>query len=583
MKKIGFLIITYFVWFVTYSQNFYFGHDLSYVNMMEDCGAVFKENGVAKDVYKIFADHGTNLVRARLWVDPTWQNSLQQPAGVKLQYSDLDDVVETFTRSKAYGMKVMLDLHFSDFWADPGRQVIPKRWQQVAYNTTALRDSIKNYVKRVLLYLDSKGIMPEFVKIGNETNIGICVHYTMDQNYNGQQVISNDWNRHAQLFNAAIAGVREISANTIIKPKIVLHFAGLDKLEWLYSNIISKGVTDFDIMGFSYYYAWHGGSIKDLGNVIRNLKTKFPKYDVMVVETGYLWSTQNFDAMPNIISTPDPSYLPVIPEKQLEYMVDYTREVMKAGGIGVIFWEPAWVSTPCRTPWGQGSSHDHVAFFSPYDYNFMENGGGKWTHSEFYSNLNARKVVFKLDMTGQNHQYLAYISGTFSEPKYKIIRMAYEGNNIFSYFTFINPNDSGGYYYLRSEDFSSKENIPNDCKLWEGRDRLFKIYQNDTIINDKWENCSLTNVKLQENNKQIIIYSDSINKMLTIQFSENLFIKEKKLILIIYDINGKVINKKIINAFNNIYSLNLSKYSSGIYFIKISGSDYNYSEKIILY
>ena len=131
-------------------QTFYRGNDLSYVNQMEDCGAVFKENGIPKDVYQIFADHGTNLVRVRLWVDPAWQNSLVQPEGVKSQYSDFEDVRETISRSKAAGMEVLLDFQLSDFWADPGKQLIPARWLSVANDLNALKDSVYNYVFQVL-------------------------------------------------------------------------------------------------------------------------------------------------------------------------------------------------------------------------------------------------------------------------------------------------------------------------------------------------------------------------------------------------------------------------------------------------
>src|SRR3972149_7918683 len=155
-------------------------------------------------------------------------------------------------------------------------------------------------------------------------------------------------------------------------------------------------------MGFSYYYAWHGSSIQGLGNAIRSLKTSHPEYEVMVVEMGYLWTTRNHDQLGNIINTPDPNYLPVIPEKQLEYLVDYTREVKRAGGSGVIFWEPAWVSTPCRTPWGTGSAHDHVVFFDPVNTNFMENGGGRFMERHFYEDLEAKKLTFKVDMQGQD-------------------------------------------------------------------------------------------------------------------------------------------------------------------------------------
>ncbi len=359
-----------------YGQEFLFGNDLSYVNQMEDCGALFKEDGVPKDVYHIFADHGTNLVRVRLWIDPSWwQDSLVQPEGVKSHYNDLEDVKETIQRAKEAGMKVMLGMHYSDFWADPGRQLIPRAWLNVAYSLEDLKDSVYNYTTRVLTELDQEGLMPEFVKIGNENNGGFLRHIPEENGFEPIESVSNSWARHAQLFNAAIAAVRNVGSTASIDPKIAIHFSNsLSGQVWNYNNIISNGVTDFDVIGISYYYAWHGGSINELENTIGNLVSSFPAYEVMVVETGYLWTTENFDAMGNIINEPDPQYLPVIPEKQLEYMVDYTRAVMRGGGTGVVFWEPAWVSTPCSTPWGVGSSHDHVAFFVSGEYQFH----GKW-------------------------------------------------------------------------------------------------------------------------------------------------------------------------------------------------------------
>src|SRR3972149_2668370 len=144
------IIILMFLPFALNSQKFYIGNDLSYVNQMEDCGAVFKDSGEVKDVYRIFADRGCNLVRLRLWVDPDWQNSLVQPEGVKNQYSDFEDVREAIQRSKNAGMEVMLGFQLSDVWADPGRQVIPKRWVGVANNLPALKDSVYNYITSTL-------------------------------------------------------------------------------------------------------------------------------------------------------------------------------------------------------------------------------------------------------------------------------------------------------------------------------------------------------------------------------------------------------------------------------------------------
>ena len=141
------------------AQGFHFGADLSYVNQMEDCGAVYREGGVATDPYELFAEHGTTLTRVRLWVDPTWQNGLAQPAGVKAQYSDLDDVRETIARAHGAGMDVLLDFHYSDVWTDPGRQVVPARWQAAATDTDALADSVYEYTKRTLQTLDAEGLM----------------------------------------------------------------------------------------------------------------------------------------------------------------------------------------------------------------------------------------------------------------------------------------------------------------------------------------------------------------------------------------------------------------------------------------
>ncbi|MCK5462257.1 MAG: glycosyl hydrolase 53 family protein, partial [Bacteroidales bacterium] len=304
-----------------YSQDFYFGNDLSYVNMMVDCGAVFREEGVDKDVYKIFADHGCNLVRVRLWKDPSWQDSLDQPDGVKPQYNNFEDARECIARSKAAGMQVMLGLHFSDFWADPGKQIIPSDWVGVADNTTLLGDSVYNYVIRVLTDLDKDGLMPEIIKVGNENNPGILKHTTLNPDWSAGGTVSNSWSRHAVLFNRAIQAIRDISDTSSIKPRIALHFAGLNGAEWWYQNIINNGVKDFDIIGLSYYYAWHGGSIPAMGNTIKSLKNTHPGYEVMIVEMGYLWTTQNHDSMGNIVTIPDPEYLPVIPEKQLEYLV----------------------------------------------------------------------------------------------------------------------------------------------------------------------------------------------------------------------------------------------------------------------
>ncbi len=473
------------------SQGFYFGHDLSYVNQIEDCGAVFRENGVPKDVYSIFADHGSNLVRVRLWVGPSWwQDSLQQPEGVNPHYNDLEDVKKTISRAKNAGMKVMLGLQYSDFWADPGRQLIPRGWLGVAYSLPDLKDSVYHYTRRVLLELESEGLMPEFVKVGNENNGGILQHIPEEGGYKAVSSVSDGWSRHAELFNAAIEAVREVGAAATVDPRIVLHFSNrLSGQVWNYNNIISHGVTDFDIMGISYYYAWHGASIGELESTLRNMIRTYPGYEVMVVETGYLWTTENFDTLGNIINVPDPQYLPVIPEKQLEYLVDFARAVRSAGGIGVIFWEPAWVSTPCRTPWGIGSSHDHVAFFDPVHNNFMDKGGGKWCDPVYYTDLDAVKVTFRIDMTGIDVSKGVFVSGSWSGSTGEIYPMASEGNGIYSYFTYLSEGSEGVFYFLNDTTPDALEPVPESCEHPESGGRDYLIGDSPVTYNISWADC----------------------------------------------------------------------------------------------
>ncbi len=491
-KNIYISIVFLLLFPTIHGQEFYFGNDLSYVNQMEDCGAVFKENNVEKDVYEIFSDHGTNLVRVRLWVDPSWwQAPLVQPTGTKSFYNDLEDVKETIRRAKEKDMQVMLGIHYSDFWADPGRQLIPRMWLDVAYDQDAMKDTVYSYTYRLLDELNNEGLMPEFVKVGNENNSGILKHVPEENGYEIAATVSNNWSRHAVMYNAAIRAIRDISAITEMKPKIALHFSGnLSAHNWSFQNLISKGVSDFDIMGISYYYSWHGGSLKELESTIKSLKQSFPQYEVMVAETGYLWSTQNFDPLGNIINTPDPDYLPVSPAKQLEYLVDFTRAVKRGGGIGMIFWEPAWVSTPCRTPWGVGSSHDHVVFFDPENTNFMENGGGMWMQAPYYEDLSTWKVSFKVDMSEEDVSQGVFITGSFSGEPWELIPMTSEGGSIYSYYTYLPPDSEGGFYFLNGPEWQMKESIPTDCMLYQDSCRRYFLSGDAKVYSVSWSSCS---------------------------------------------------------------------------------------------
>lgn len=342
------------------------GADLSYVNEMEDCGVVYRENGAAKDVYRIFSDNGCNLVRLRLWHTPSWYDTLNSGK----RYSDFNDVKKSVLRSKSAGMKVLLDFHLSDFWADPGRQLCPGAWLNVVDNLPVLEDSLYHYVYSTLLDLNNAGALPDMVQIGNETNKGIMLSPTVDA-----AGWSLDWYRNSRLFRMAIRAARDVETITGKQIRVAIHIAGPADAGWLVQGFQNSGVTDFDIIGLSYYWAWHQPtSIEDAGNIVAQLKAQYPGKEVMIFETGYIWTSQSNDNASNIISAVHPDYAPASPENQRRWLVDMTQEVFSKGATGVICWEPAWVSSPCFTPWGQGSHQEHATFFD-FQNNLIENGG----------------------------------------------------------------------------------------------------------------------------------------------------------------------------------------------------------------
>jgi arabinogalactan endo-1,4-beta-galactosidase len=373
MKYLTFVLFCILSTFST-AQSFYLGADLSYVNEMEDCGVVYKDSAISKDPYQIFANHGCNLARFRLWHTPSFYDTLNQGK----RYSDFADVKKSIFRAKTEGMEVLLDFHLSDFWADPQRQLVPVAWQSVVNNLPILKDSLYNHVYNTLIQLNQAGLMPEMVQIGNETNKGIMLAPAVDA-----AGWSLDWTRNSALFKRAIQAVRDAETATGKDIKVALHIAGPADAGWLMTGFWIHGVTDFDIIGLSYYWAWHKPTtIVQTGDIITQLKQNYPGKEVMIFETGYIWTLQNNDNAANIISETQAGYTPASPENQKKWLVDLTKKVIEKGGKGVIYWEPAWVSSTCFTPWGQGSHQDHATFFD-FNTNVLPTGGMYWMSENY--------------------------------------------------------------------------------------------------------------------------------------------------------------------------------------------------------
>lgn len=331
------------------------GADLSYVNEMEDCGAQYRQDGKAVDPYQLFAHKGANIVRLRLWHSPAWT-----------RYGTLEDVVRSSRRAKAAGMSVLLDFHYSDDWADPGDQIIPAAWREYT-DTGKLAEKVYGYTVDVLLELHHEGVMPMFVQVGNEINTEILLRRSVPED----QPI--DWERNVALLNAGIVGVAEAGRLAGFTPKAMLHIAQPENLEPWFDSAFAAGIVDFDLIGLSYYPKWSSRDLEGLGETIARVKHKFGK-DILVVETAYPWTLRGNDSADNLLGEDSlaPGY-PATPDGQKRFLVDLTRTVVDAGGSGVIYWEPAWVSTDCKTRWGRGSHWENNAFF---DYGSGEANSG---------------------------------------------------------------------------------------------------------------------------------------------------------------------------------------------------------------
>lgn len=329
----------------------YLGADLSYVNEMEDCGAVYREAGRPRDPFELFAERGANLIRVRLWHDADWTD-----------YSDLDDVMRTIGRSRAAGMQVLLDFHYSDEWADGDKQIVPRAWAGMT-SVSALAERVYEYTLDTLLALDRKGLLPEMVQVGNEINVEM-----LSGEGAGNRPI--DWARNARLINAGIRGVRTVSERAGKPIKVMLHIAQPENVGPWFDAAETAGVHDFDQIGISYYRRWSSEGLDGLATTIEAMRSRYPFAEIMVVEAAYPWTLDGADEAANLLAenTLIEAYPPT-PEGQFRFLADLTRLALDAGGNGLVYWEPAWVSTECSTRWGQGSHWENATFFDFRNHN----------------------------------------------------------------------------------------------------------------------------------------------------------------------------------------------------------------------
>lgn len=288
------------------ANNFIRGADISWLPQMEATGYKFyNDKGQQEDCFKILKDHGINSIRLRTWVNPN---------NDKINgHCSTAETVAMAVRARQNGMKVMINFHYSDSWADPGKQHKPAAWVGLSFEN--LKKALYDYTLDVMKQLKNAGIAPEWVQIGNEIPGGMLL----------PEGSTDNWPQLAQLLNAGYDAVKAVSASS----KVVLHVDqgnNNQRFRWWFDAATANNVK-YDVIGMSYYPYWLEGkpdyllSINDLGNNLNDMAARYHK-EVMVVEVG-----GEDDKVQNTFD-------------MLVAVIKKLKAVPAEKGLGVMYWEP---------------------------------------------------------------------------------------------------------------------------------------------------------------------------------------------------------------------------------------------------
>lgn len=314
---------TLYVKKVELPDDFIRGADISSVLALEQAGVVFHDfSGNEADLFHVLASSGINTVRVRVWNDPFDSEGHGYGGG----NCDAGAVAEIGKRAARCGMSLIVDFHYSDFWADPGKQMVPKEWKGLNINDKA--EALYAYTKETLQQIKKAGGKVCMVQLGNETNGALC----------GEKI----WANILKLMAAGSKACREVFP----KAKVAVHFANPESGNYdTYAFKLDYYSLDYDVFASSYYPFWHG-TLDNLIGELDNITEKYGK-EVMVMETSYAYRPDDTDYFGNTIS--DESSVvknyPYTVQGQTNSIVDVFEAVSRMKkGIGVVYWEPAWIT-----------------------------------------------------------------------------------------------------------------------------------------------------------------------------------------------------------------------------------------------
>ncbi|MDP4507759.1 glycoside hydrolase family 53 protein [Nonomuraea turcica] len=295
------------------------GADISSLAKSEAYGGVYRDaRGRRGDAIRILSQAGLNYIRLKVWVNPADG------------YNTKTQVLSIAKRAKANGMKLLVDFHYSDTWADPGKQFKPAAWEALPFDQ--LKQALYDHTYDVLDALRRQGTAADMVQVGNEINGGLL----------WPDGSNSTWANTAALLNAGYDAVKAVSAST----KVVLHLAnGGDNglYRWWFDNANANGIR-YDVIGLSYYAYWHG-TLEAFQANINDVATRYGK-PVVVVETAYPFTTADDDGWENIILSPEPypgyQATPQGQAAMLAKVADIVRQVPGGLGLGLFTWEATW-------------------------------------------------------------------------------------------------------------------------------------------------------------------------------------------------------------------------------------------------
>ena len=308
-------------------EDFILGMDASCVPALEKGGVKYYDHeGAEKDVFQILSENGINYIRVRVWNDPFTADGKGYGGG----NCDIENAVEIGRRATAAGMKLLVNFHYSDFWADPGKQMEPKAWQGMDIDAKCA--ALYEFTRESLQKLVDGGVDVGMVQIGNETNGAMCGEYASEP---------GGWQRITALMSAGSKAVREVCPEALV----AVHFTNPEKAGTYesYGKNLDYYQVDYDVFASSYYPFWHG-SFENLSSVLGDISEKYGK-KVMVAETSYAFTVSDSDYYGNTVGGSPLQDYPFSIQGQADLVRDVVNTVANIqNGIGVFYWEGTWIA-----------------------------------------------------------------------------------------------------------------------------------------------------------------------------------------------------------------------------------------------